>query len=265
VIAITSGKGGVGKTHLAVNAALAAARMGHRVVLFDLDLGLANVDVLLNVRPRYHLQHLLEGKVVLEEVLLPVSEGLRILPGASGVSGLADLEAPQRERLIQQWTCLDEATDLVFVDTGAGIGRGVVDFVAAADDAVVIATPDPSSLLDAFSMLKVLSREPIPPRLHVLANVVSDAREARGVSDRLISVSKRFLPVPVRSLGYVLADPRVVESCRKRSPFLLAYPNTPASRCVDRVVRGLLGSGSAALSEEGFIGRLLGLLGRRTA
>ena len=262
VVAVTSGKGGVGKTNLAVNLAVAAASRGRSTLLLDLDLGLANVDILLNLSPRHTLAHVLAGGRSLSDIILPGPGGVRVVPGASGVPKLADLGREGREELLRELTDLEAGADLVILDTGAGISRNVIAFASAADEVVVVATPEPTSILDAFAAIKVLSREDALGKVRLVVNQCSGRAEAEAVSARITSACRQFLQLPVERMGYVISDFHVGEAVRMRRPVVLAFPSSPASRCI-RTLEGKLGEpdGGMPSGAPGFFRRVLSRFG----
>ena len=256
VVAVTSGKGGVGKTNLAVNLAVAAAVAGRRVTLLDVDLGLANVDILMNLSPRYTLAHVLAGGRSLAEIVTAGPGGVRVVPGASGVPRLADLDQSGREDLLRELGELEEGADLLILDTGAGISRNVVAFAAAADEVLVVTTPEPTSVLDAFSTIKVLSREEALGRVRLVVNQCATRTEAEAVSRRVSGACRQFLGLPVDRMGYVISDYHVGEAVRRRQPLVLAFPDAPSSRCI-RTLAGLLAGAPPRPRPAGFFRRVL--------
>ncbi len=259
VVAVTSGKGGVGKTNLAVNLAVAAAASGRRVTLLDVDLGLANVDILMNLSPRYTLNHVMNGGRSLAEIVIPGPGGVRVVPGASGVPRLADLDQAGREDLLRELGDLEEDTDLLILDTGAGISRNVIAFAAAADEVVVVTTPEPTSVMDAYATIKVLSREDALGRVRLVVNQCTTRAEAEAVSRRVAGSCRQFLGLPVDRMGYVITDYHVGEAVRRRQPVVLAFPDAPASRCL-RTLAGLMAGAPSRPHPAGFFRRVLSRL-----
>ena len=260
VIALTSGKGGVGKTSLAVNLGIFWAQMGKRVILLDLDLGLANVDVILNLRPRYNLSHVVMGKVRISEALT-FCGGLGIVPGSSGIPAVANLDADGRGRLIEDFAQLETMADIIILDTAAGVGANVIEFLSAADDIMVVATPEPTSVVDAYAMVKMLSRQPGCGQINLVVNMARDRREGLRVSRGIVEVSRRFLNKQVRALGYVPTDQHVVESVRQRQPFVLTHPNAQVTKAVRGIGRAMLGRTPENTHSTGnFLGRMLTFL-----
>ncbi|MFH1549777.1 MAG: MinD/ParA family protein [Planctomycetota bacterium] len=238
-LAVTSGKGGVGKTNLSLNLAIAVSRLGHRVVLLDADFGLANVDVLANLRTRYNISHVIDGSRNIIDIVTEGPEGVLVVPGASGLSELADLGEDQRERLIAQLDYLGTMADLLIIDTAAGISQNVLRFLAAADEIVVLVTPEPTSIIDSYATVKVLTREADYGYIHLVVNMVSGRKEADAVAGHFMRVARDFLRVPVNYAGYVLRDPALEDAVRRRTPLLLQHPKSQAAACVAQVLRGL--------------------------
>ena len=235
-IAITSGKGGVGKTNLAVSLAAVLAAMRRRVVLLDADLGLANADIICNVQPRYNLAHVVTGQRSLADVIAPVpvrnGASFSLVAGASGLARMADLPEADRNRLIAELETIQDAADVLIVDTGAGIGRNVLAFTSPADHVIVVTTPEPTAIADAYAVVKVLVRCGTAGKVSVMVNQVRNRDEARSVHDRLAGVARQFLQTDVSFAGYVVADPVVPQSVRKRAPFAAEFPNSAAAQCM---------------------------------
>ena len=239
IVAVTSGKGGTGKTNLAVNLSVALAERGLQVVLVDLDLGLANADILFNAEARWNLAHVVRGEKTFPEILLPVAPRLRLLPGSSGFPRLADLSDADREALLENLDALESSADYLVIDTGAGISANVVQFVCAADEAIVVTTPEPTSVMDAFAMIKMISQRRLPERLRVVVNQARDRSQALTTAEKIVAISRRFLKVPVEKMGYVASDYHLPEAVLRRRPVLWDAPTAPASACF-RTLAGIL-------------------------
>jgi flagellar biosynthesis protein FlhG len=268
-VAITSGKGGVGKSNLAVN--LAAAMAARRsTCLLDADLGLANADLLCGVSPGATLEDVVQGRRRLSEVMLVAPGGFRLLPGASGVASVANLAPAARRELVVQLAGLERSFDVLLVDTGAGIGANAMAFTLAADSALVVVTPEPTSITDAYGAIKTIAARVARPRIRVAVNMASNAAEGEEVFRRLDRVARHFLSLPLELAGIVPHDEAVREAVRKRVPFLVASPDAPASRAVRAIADRLLGENGReepvatddAAPRGGFLGRLAGWLGR---
>ncbi len=267
-IAVTSGKGGVGKTNLAVSLAACLARLGRRVCLLDADLGLANADVLCNLTPRLTLEHVVGGRCRLADAMLNAPGGFRLIPGACGVARLADLDGAGRGDLLEQFEALDRVADSLVIDTAAGLGANVLAFAAAAGRVLVVTTPEPTAMTDAYAMIKALAGHAQGLRIDLVVNMAESHAEARSVHERMSRVARTFLGRAVELAGWVPVDPVVREAVRHRVPFTLYAPESRAARAMDRLARHVAGVGADRPElESGFFGRLSGWLspGRRGA
>lgn len=257
VIAITSGKGGVGKSNIAVNLAIRLAAAHKNVVLLDADLGLANADVLCNIDLPYNLAHVIARKKELGEVLGNAPGGFRMIGGASGLARMADLTDYDRQRVIDAMAELEASADIILVDTGAGISPTVVQFTRSADHVLVVTTPEPTSITDAYAVIKVVCRDGGDRRVSLLVNQVRSQAEARAVYERIARVARNFLGVTVLDGGHCLADENVPMAVRRRTPFVLGAPNCPAAQCVQqlamRLERGVINPSDAG---GGFFNRM---------
>jgi flagellar biosynthesis protein FlhG len=241
VLAVTSGKGGVGKTNIVTNLAIALARQGARVLVLDGDLGLANVDLLLGIAPQYDLQDAILGDRRIEDIVLEGPDGIRVIPASSGVEELANLDEYRTECLLRSLASIEQDVDLILIDAPSGIGTHAVTLSQAADEIIVVTTPEPTSFSDAYAMIKVLSQRPLKSTPALLVNQANSENEALEVAKRVQSVAKRFLNLEVPYLGFVLADESVPKSVVRQEPFLSTYPYSPASSCILRLARRVLG------------------------
>ena len=257
VIAVTSGKGGVGKTNVAANLAICLAASGREVVLLDADLGLANIDVILNLRTRRTLADVIESGRSIDEVIVPGPGGIRVIPGASGLVQLSDLTEFQRQRLIQEIGALEHQADFIIVDTGAGITRDVLAFCEAADHTVVVTTPEPTSITDAYAMIKRLSRTRQCARVSLLVNMTASRTEAKKVFQRLSAAGSRFLDAALYDAGYILRDEHVAQAVRQREPLVLAYPRCQASYCLLALAGKLGRARESAAAQQGFFRKVV--------
>lgn len=240
VIAVTSGKGGVGKTNITSNLAALAAQAGKRVLIIDGDLGLANVEIVFGMTPRYHLGHLLDGSATVQQVLARGPHGLRVLPGGSGVRSLVALDGGQKLRLMAALDELEDEFDLVLIDTGAGIGDNVLFFVGGAQEALLVVTPEPTSLTDAYAAVKVLSLEAGVEHFHVLVNPAPTEAVARDIYEKLCTVTRRFLKARLKLLGFLPRDENIHRAVLMQRPVVTAFPQSPASRALTGVADKLL-------------------------
>ena len=232
VIAVASGKGGVGKTNMAVNLSLQLCRLGRQVILFDADLGLANADLLLGIQPRYNLTHFFTGGRSLAEIMCEGPLGLKLIPSGSGIAQLADLGPQERERVLSHFALIGDQADYLVVDTGAGISRNVVAFAQAAEEVLVVTTPEPTARLDAYGLIKVLAQEGYPGRIRVIVNMAESPAEGEDVARLMETLAGRFLNIHVERLGVVPRDREVPLAVRAQRPFSLERPDSPASRAV---------------------------------
>ena len=256
VVAITSGKGGVGKSNVAVNLAITLAGAGKRVTLLDADLGLANADVLCNVDLRTNLSHVIARKRELADVLIKAPGGFNLIGGASGLARMADLTDDDRQRLIEALGELETQADVILIDTGAGISPNVLSFTRAADHVLVVTTPEPTAITDAYAVVKVISRDASERRLSLLVNQARSPAEGRVVHERIAKVAKQFLGVSVLDAGYVLADENVQQAVRRRTPFVLGTPNCPAARCIEKLAMRLEQGVANVNDHGGFFNRM---------
>jgi flagellar biosynthesis protein FlhG len=235
VIAVTGGKGGTGKTSIAVNLATAFAQAGRHTMLLDGDLGLANVDVLLGLTPRCTLEHVLSGERRLEEVLLQTSSGVRVVPASSGVAKMAALAATEQAAIVQAFSALPGPLDVLVVDTAAGIHDSVLQFCQAAQQVLMVLRDEPTSLTDCYALIKVLSRNHGVRHFRVVANMTRGAGEGESVFGRLQRVADRYLDVVLEYAGEIPEDRSVKQSVQQQRPVLEAFPNSPAARAFKRL------------------------------
>jgi flagellar biosynthesis protein FlhG len=239
VVAVTSGKGGVGKTNVSVNVAVALAELGRRVMLLDADLGLANIDVLLGLQPRFTLSDVLDGHCGLEDTFLDGPLGITVVPAASGKRRMAELSFSEHAGLIRAFSTMDREIDAMVVDTAAGISASVCNFAEAAQEVIVVVCNEPTSITDAYALIKVLSREHGVERVQVLANSVRSQHEGRELFEKLSRVSQRFLDVTLGYMGAVPFDDWLRRAVQKQQAVLQAFPSAPSSAALRAVARRL--------------------------
>ncbi len=245
-IAITSGKGGVGKTSLSVSLSIALAQDGSSVTLLDADLGLANINVILGIIPKYNLYHVIKGKKKLKDIVIEVPEGIKIIAGASGFHQLANLEAKQRNEFIGAVAELD-SDDYMIIDTGAGVSQNVLSFVMAADEVIVVTTPEPTAITDAYGIIKSIAAQSPDKVIKLIVNRVESVSEGKRVAQRVINIAGQFLNIKIENLGFVFDDMYVPKSVRNQKPFIVSYPKSKAAGCVsiiaDRLSNRQIGDG----------------------
>lgn len=240
VIAITGGKGGVGKSNIACNLAIAMAQMNKRVLVFDADLSLANVDVLMGLSPRFNLNHVIRGEKELHEIIVEGPGGIRIIPGGSGVEELSQLDSPDMQRLFNAFDDIQPAPDIFLIDTAAGIYPNVMQFLTAADQVIVVTTPEPTAYTDAYALIKTLLKHQDGKEIGLLINMVQNAREAAEVLRLMLQMCRQFLNLSFNNIGFVPRDPEVLKAVRYQKPFLLRTPNSPASQTIRNIAATIL-------------------------
>ena len=229
VIAVTGGKGGVGKSNVSVNLSIALSQLGHRVMLLDADLGLANVDIMLGLKTKYNLANVLDGECELKDIVVQGPHGLQIVPASSGTKSMAELSSIQHAGIIQAFSDIGHDIDYLIIDTAAGITDMVLNFVQAAQDVLAVVCDEPTSITDVYALMKVLNKEHNIVRFHVLANMVKTSQEGRELFATLSSVCNRFLDVTLNYLGSVPFDDNVRKAVKKQKPLVDAFPRSPAS------------------------------------
>ncbi|MCD4675469.1 MAG: MinD/ParA family protein [Desulfobacula sp.] len=239
IITITSGKGGVGKTSISLNLSLSLASQGFKVCLFDADLGLANVSILTGIYPKKDLESVISGQFNLNDIIIKDFQGIDIIPGSSGVEKIADLTRTQTGTLISAFLDLEEYDYFIF-DTSAGISSQVISFCMASHEIILVATCEPTSLTDAYSMLKVLSRYQYDCPVKVVINQVTSGKAAQKAYAQLKETVKRFLSIKVEPLGIVASDKNVRAAVISQTPFLMLFPDTIASKCIKSITQKLI-------------------------
>ncbi len=237
VVAVTGGKGGVGKTNVSVNLGVALCKLGRRVTLLDADLGLANVDVLLGLKPRRNLADVLEGHATLAEVVVPGPSGLRIVPAASGTQAMVQLGPREHAGLISAFSEIAHQMDVLIVDTAAGISDEVISFLLAAQEIVVVVCNEPTSITDAYALIKVLNSQYGVKRVRVLANMVRSQQEGKSVFAKLVTVTERFLEVTLEYAGWIPFDEHVRRAVQRQRSVVDAYPSSKASQSFMELAR----------------------------
>jgi flagellar biosynthesis protein FlhG len=241
VISVGSGKGGVGKTNVVANLAFAFTCLGKKVLVLDADLGLANIDVLLGLTPKYTIQHLLNGQKDVFEILTKGPGGMSILPASSGVLELVDLNESQKILLLSELDQVAETVDILFIDTGAGISSNVLYFNMTAGESIVVVTPEPTSITDAYALMKVLSTKYKKERFTILINSAQNSQEAKAAFQKISTVIDRFLgSVAVDYLGFVFFDEKLPTAVKHQRPVLEMFPQAPSSRCFMEMAKTLI-------------------------
>ncbi len=265
VITVTSGKGGVGKSNFTLNFALTLQSRGYKVLIFDADIGLANIDVLMGESPEYNLYHLLKREKTIWDIIHRTQSGLMFIAGGSGFHDLMKLTEEQLEHFVREVNKLNGLVDYILFDTGAGLSKETLKFIVAAEETFVVTTPEPTSITDAYAIMKMVSGMNLGVQFRLVINRISDKREGKQTADKITMVAKRFLDLEVATLGYVYDDTHVSKAVKRQIPFTLAYPNSSASKAVqDLVTRFLSGQQTSGAQEGGgirsFLSRMVRLI-----
>ncbi|MDD2619647.1 MAG: MinD/ParA family protein [Syntrophomonadaceae bacterium] len=244
VVVISSGKGGVGKSTLALNIAINLCIKGKKVILMDADMGLANLDVMLGLVTKYNLYHMIQEKKTLKDITISGPEGLKIIPGGSGISELANLNEDQLKRILVELRKLDGEYDYMIIDTGAGISKSVIAFLMAADDVIVITTPEPTSITDAYSIVKSVTKNSFVGNMYMVVNRVNDNSEGILVAEKFKLVCEKFLNCTIKPLGHIVNEPLIGEGIRRQQAFVQIFPKSPAARNIDLITSNLIENNS---------------------
>jgi flagellar biosynthesis protein FlhG len=239
VIAVTSGKGGVGKTNVAANLAYHLSQMRKKTLILDADMGLANIDVILGIAPKYNLYHVLKGEKALADVIVDGPGGMRILPATSGIPEMAELSKGEKLALIDELDGLGSDLDFMLIDTAAGIAGNVIYFNVAAREIIVVVSPEPTSITDAYALIKILYKNHGEKRFMLLVNMAKNTNEAREVFLKVSNATSHFLNLSIEYLGYVLEDVRVTEAVRHQKALAEIYPDSRANKCLQSIARKL--------------------------
>jgi flagellar biosynthesis protein FlhG len=237
VIAVTSGKGGVGKSNVAINLAVTLAQSGERVMVMDADMGLANIDVLLGLSPGLNLSHVVNGECSLEETIIDGPAGIKIVPASSGVSAMSDLTPAQNAGVIRSFSELTEPVDTLLIDTAAGLSDSVVSYTRAAREVIVVVCDEPASITDAYAMVKVMHRDYGVERFHVLANQAHGASQGRELYNKLARVSERFLDVTLDYLGCIPYDECLKKAVQKQKSVVEAFPRSQSATAFKQIAK----------------------------
>jgi len=260
VLAVTGGKGGVGKTTVAVNLAVALANAGRKVLILDADLGLANIDIMLGLRSKANLHHVISGECSLEEIMLDGPAGIKVIPAASGIKEMAMLSAEAHAGLVQAFSEISLHVDTLIVDTAAGIGDSVTSFTRAAQEVLVVVCDEPASFTDAYAIIKLLSREHGIFRFRVLANLADGPQHGKEIYNKILKVADRFLDVALDYMGYVPRDEFLRKSVKKQRAVVDAFPRSKSAQAfvtlADRTVKWPLPA-TASGHLEFFVERLV--------
>ncbi len=232
VVTVTSGKGGVGKSNFSLNFALSLKRLGLDVLLFDADIGMANIDVLMGRSFPYHLYHLISGEKTIWDIIAKGPEGLHYIAGGSGLTALMDLTKEQIVQFTKEIERLHGKYDVIIFDTGAGLSKETAAFIAASDDTIVVTTPEPTAITDAYALIKMVIAMNIKASFKLVINKAADHKEGQHTLGTIQLTAEKFLQIDLPELGIILDDPNVSKAVKKQTPFLVMYPATAASKSV---------------------------------
>lgn len=264
VITVASGKGGVGKTNFVVNLASCLSIRGLRVAIFDADFGMANVDILFGVKSNYSIYDVIYNNLKIQNIISTTSEGVKIIPGGSGIKELSEISDQNRQKLIGEFSQI-ENIDILLVDTGAGISKNVLNFVEIADDVIVLTNPEPTALTDAYGLIKIIKRSNLSNNINVIINRTDSIREANENFQKLARTAEAFLETKLEYLGFIPEDSKVGQAVKSQNPFYVAYPKCAASLCLETITSKLLGTDKIAKnkSAKDFFNKLLNIMGRK--
>ena len=264
VITVTSGKGGVGKTNFTVALAIAFARLGKQVLVIDADLGLSNVDVILGTSPPGNLLQVMQGGYSLNDVVADGPLGIKFISGGSGIYDLSNLSDVQLQYFLNQLGQFDSWADVILIDTGAGLNRMVLNFVMAADEVIVITTPEPTAVADAYAVIKTYASHGGTSPVRLVVNRVREVTEGNGVVNKLSKVTQRFLGLTLSHLGFVFEDRLVQKAVTSQVPLMIAYPDSVFARCIDKIAHTLTFGEEIMPSPRGIRGLFQRLLAIRS-
>ncbi|MDF2673285.1 MAG: MinD/ParA family protein [Clostridiales bacterium] len=265
VITVASGKGGVGKTNFTINLAVSFQKRGLRVAILDADFGMANVDILFGIRAKYSIYDILHNNKSMEEVSAILDNGIKIIPGGSGISDLVDIDIDieKREKLLSELSKINNI-DLLLIDTGAGLSPVVLNFSRVADEVIIVTNSEPTSLTDAYGLIKVLITENINNNIRLVINRVKNVREAQETFNKLSKAIAVFLKTNIKYLGFIIDDEKVGQAVRQQIPFTEIYPKSGASQCISKISSELLGTEtkSSSTSIKEYFSKLIKIMGR---
>lgn len=244
VIAISSGKGGVGKTNFALNFSISLRRLGYEVVVIDADIGLSNIEILAGINANSTISDIIFSDKDIFEIMINGPEGIKIISGGSGLKELTLLKDDNLPKLIQEIERLQSVTDYIVIDTGAGISNSVTDFIMISDEVIIICTPDPTSLMDSYTLIKSIIYTGFTGKINIVCNLVKDRNEGKEIFEKICNASKNFLRVQINYLGYIERNDMVNFAVRNQIPFIISHPNSALSKRINIMAMGYLGDRS---------------------
>lgn len=257
IITVTSGKGGVGKSNFVVNLAVALQKNGKKVLIFDADLGMGNDDVLLGLYPKYNIFDIVFTTKKIEDIIIEGPYGIHLIPAGSGLNKIQELTDRERELFLNELEKIGEY-DYLLLDTGAGVSKDILAFISASEELIVITTPEPTSLTDAYSLIKVTDYFKLKTKVKIVVNKAFTKKEGEETFNKILRAASRFLKIEVEYLGYILDDRKLVQSVREQKPFILLYPNCDSAKNMESIAKKISGeSGSSSESVKGLFKKIL--------
>lgn len=266
VITVTSGKGGVGKTNITINLAIALSEMGKRVTIMDADLGLGNIDVLLGVVPKYTLVDVIYNNKNIVEVLSDGPGNIKFVAGGSGIEDLVKLDNYQIQKFLANIALLDKISDIILIDTGAGLSDNVMNFVMAADEVLLVTTPEPTSITDAYAIIKAVSKRDSSKTVKLIINRAESVTEANNITNKFSMVTQKFLEINLQPLGFILQDNMVIKAVKAQQPFSISFPKSMAAKQIKEISKRLLDindnvNNAGRTGIKSFVNRFVNILG----
>ncbi len=266
VITVTSAKGGVGKSSVALNLAIALSRRGKRPLIVDTDFGLANIDVMLGVKPEYDLYNVIKDRVDIRKAVVSGVDGVQFISGGSGFEELLNLGAYDLQRMIRNLMCLDDIADIILFDTGAGINENILRLICASHETLLVTTPEPTSFMDAYALVKIVGKRDLKPRIQLVVNRAETEREAEAAMEGFIRIAGKYTGMNIHPLGYILRDDNMVRAVKLQMPLLASFPKSKAAYNFERLAANYLQSPvEEQPGMKGFIKRLFGKVGEGDA
>lgn len=265
VITVTSGKGGVGKTNITINLAIALSEQGYRVIILDADFGLANIDVLFGIIPKYTLLNVIKDEKSIMEILSDGPMNTRFISGGSGVEDLVKLDKQEVLKFVEKMALLDKLADIIIVDTGAGLSENVMSFIMAADEVLLITTPEPTSITDAYALIKMVSNRDKTKKIRLVVNRTENSDEANDVLNKLVLVAEKFLGISLVPTGYIMQDEAVIKAVKQQKPFFISFPKSQAARNIREISARMTEKSSIEEAQHssgirGFLNKLVGFM-----
>lgn len=266
VITISSGKGGVGKTNFSINLAIYLASLKKRVLIIDADFGLANVEVILGIRPEYNFYHILKGHKTISEVMVDTKFGIKFISGGNGLKELSNINNSEINYFIDQFEYIDKVADIIIIDTGAGISPSVTNFIMASDETIIVTTPEPTSFTDAYTLIKIIKEQNKDlEEIKLVINKADDAYEAERTYNKLLHVSQKFLNLNINNIGYIPTDLSLIKSVKQQNPVILSFPDSDFANAIKKIGNKIIDDKSYMkniVGVKGFMKRLVNIFGK---